>query len=292
MSRDEFVDFLARAVRDQLITETQAIELIRQFDDGTLDLDNLPLGLDAGDEDERDAVVAVIPWLISFGVVSGSIQSRALAEQLVLLDLALRSMPESTKILIREALREEFKTEAARLAGIAAGGDVARWQKRMADLIRRNSIEQRIIGSSRLLGAGEIAQVEASIERQLAFLSRFADQIALARASGKPLSEEYIANRSTLYGGNGYAEFFRGEGAEFLETTSDLSNWVYYYVSVDDDSTCGPCLAAEAAGPYGSDDPFIPYPGDICLGGARCRCSLIAVYDPAAAIEASSRAAA
>lgn len=285
MTRDRFIDFLVRSVRDHLIDEARAIELLREFDAGTLNLDELPQGSD-GNEDEKSAVLPLIPWLISIGLVSSLIKQAPLETQIRLTGTALGRAPESLRLLLRDLLREEFKKESARLA-IA---NLADWQRGMANLIRRNAIQQRMVGAGRLLTMSEIAEVEQGVGRQLAFLSRFADEVALAKAAGEELSEEYIASRSTLYGGNGYAEFFKGEEAE-LRATTDLSNWVYYYTSVDDDGTCGPCLAAEAAGPYGSDSPYIPYPGEVCLGGARCRCSLQAVYDPAAAIEAAAAVA-
>ena len=281
MTRNQLLDFLTRSVRDELISESRAIEFLRQFDAGTLTLDEFPLGADAGEQDEEDAALALIPWLISLGLLSASIRRVNRETQLRLIDLALRDASDGARIVMRDLLRERFKAEAASLAGRALAG----WQRRMTDLIRLNALEQWMLGAGHLPTAEDLALIEADIERQLAFLSRFADQNAIAKANGKPLSEQYIAMRSGLYGGTGYAEFFKGAHSELLLTEPDLSNWVYYYVSVDDDGTCLPCLAAEAAGPYAGDDPAMPYPGQVCLGGSRCRCTLEAVYDPAAAIE-------
>lgn len=273
MTHDQLLAFLIRCVRDRVITERRAAELLLAFDRGELDPADLP-------EDQEDS--NLIPILL----LSTSLLIRLLRGLGYSVEQPL-VIPASATEGLKEALRLEFQQQARRLAAVLqASGDVNAWQSGMADLIKRNMVENAMVGAGRTLTPEELGMLQPAADEQMAFLARFADRIALDDMLGDPMSEAEIGARSVLYGKAGITA-----GAVFDEMTANRgTGWVYYYISRDDFSTCSPCLAAEEAGPYLEGQG--PYPGDVCLGGGYCRCVRQAVYDVGIALELEGEAAA
>jgi hypothetical protein len=170
----------------------------------------------------------------------------------------------------REQARREsqavFETRTRQLAANLSAGriTVADWQRQHEVLLSKYIVRMALIGSpDGRLTSEQVTALEGVITEQLAHHSRFADQVVAAAATDKPMSEAAIASRSVLYGGAGRGESYRSG----LDPEAR-----YAYRAVDDRSTCVNCLDAE--GIYNGDDPDIPLPGSICLGGAYCRCRL------------------
>lgn len=245
MSRADFIQLLARAVRDRAITEETAARLLKMFDAGELEIseDSLPLPVaDAVRPPSGGDVEAALLALLALGTLR---------------QLYLRRRQ------VREVLQDRFQDEARRLAKAFTGGGTARaWHEGMREAVGRNIVQQRAVGAGRVVS---VAEVSEAIVTQSAYLSRFADEVALKSLAGEAPSYLQLAARSALYAGAGRAESFKAE-AEGREPGTFVR-----YEAQDDDSTCGPCLDAE--GVYPVTEPF-PVPGAVCLGGGNCRCSL------------------
>lgn len=262
MSREQLLAFLTRVVRDGRITERQAAELLLAFDEGRLDPSDLP------EEQEDEDLILVLPWVVAILVLllrrlGYPVNPRRL------------TIPSAARGALQEALRIDFKVRSRTLAAVLARtGDISAWQKGMAELIRRNMIENAVVGAGRILTASELSALTPLVQEQLAFLARFADDIVLAELIGKPMSEGAIAARAELYGRMGLAL-----DSFFEEFSKDYGpGWVVEYIAVDDGGTCGPC--------HNAQDLYLPtegpMPGEICYGGMRCRCTREVRYDPVA----------
>jgi hypothetical protein len=285
MTHDQLLVFVTRCVRDKVITERRAAELLLAFDRGKLDPADLP-------EDQEDS--DLIPILL----ISTSLLIRLLRNLGYSVKQPL-AVPASATQGLKEALREEFKQQSRRLAStLALSGDVNAWQSGMADLIKRNMVENAIVGAGRMLTVDELALMQPAADEQMAFLARFADRIALGELNKKqfeihpaavakderPMSFEAIANRAEMYGRAGLAlnSLFEEISGEFG------TGWVVDYIALDDQSTCSACSGAQ--GSYLPESG--PFPGDICFGGMRCRCRREVRFDPAAYAELTGAIAA
>lgn len=136
----------------------------------------------------------------------------------------------------RERLQSQFEKQAAGLARSVANGKitVATWQTRMADAISNHSLRQAALGRGATMSKAEaIAFSNARIRPQLAFLQRFADEIALGKVTGEPLTAAQIANRSALYAGDGRAAWFQEH-----EKRDARPGYVAVYRARDDKGTC------------------------------------------------------
>jgi len=250
MDREAFLDFLVRSVRDRTLTEQQATEFLRRFDAGEFDIAQMPTAIMPTNRDQYAALAALALLFRGQPSLSLAIKVRGLA-----------------------ALEQAFKERVRSLADILQRtGDVARWQSEMTSLISQNMLEARILGTGRLLNGQDLASLDSQINEQLAFLGRFADQIQISHLNGKPLSAAQVGARSEMYD-RSRGEFYRG-----LTADHSAEGYVEDYIAVDDGGTCGPCLAAQSGGPYAVGDG--PYPGDVCLGGGRCRCQRVLRYAP------------
>lgn len=176
----------------------------------------------------------------------------------------------------RERLQSQFEKQAAGLARSVANGkiSVATWQQRMADAISNHSLRQAALGRGATMSKTEAIRFSNDrIRPQLAFLQRFADEIALGNATGQPLTAAQVANRAALYAGDGRAAWF--EENEKREARPGL---VAKYRARDGSGTCSNCLAAE--GTYLPGDGI--WPGQVCQGRGRCRCTREMVMDAVA----------
>lgn len=253
MTRDELIDLLSRLVFDGVITEDDAVAILAQFDRGELPEDwQLPLApvdVLAYGEDSR--------LVIAISAASG------------ILAQVQTPIPEP------DILQDMFDDTVTQIVQQLFSGalSLGAWQGSMAQTIVQNMILQSLAGS-RGLGLPASAQqaLQTSILTQLAFLSRFADQIA---PGGYSLA--YVTNRALSYGGIGRAVFYAArEEADY----GQASGYVVDYIARDDGATCSRCSDASRGGPYlpGSG----PMPGEVCLGRNSCRCRREVRYDPSA----------
>ena len=261
MTRADLLQFLVRCVRDSILTERQAAELLQAFDEGTLDPADLPTQQE--DSDLAPVILSATAALVAI--------IRRLGYPVSEIRLII---PDVVQTGLKEALRADFTARSRAIAlQLERTGNVAAWQRSMGNLIKRNVVENAIAGAGRALTPSEIAALRPMIQEQMAFLGRFADKIALGKVTGKPMSTGAIAARAETYGRMGLAvESF------FKEASGDFGfGWVAEYIAVDDGGTCGPCHAAQ--GDYLSGEG--PHPGELCFGGMRCRCHREMRYDPA-----------
>ena len=164
---------------------------------------------------------------------------------------------------------------------LAEGGDVSAWQRSLGGEIRSEILGSSMLGTGREPLPSEVARIQAVLDSEAAYLSRFADEVAsrraLAEATGDPsraMSEKAIRARANTYAGAARAEFFRG-----IESRRG-DGFVVDYEARDDEGTCPPCLDAERGGPYLPNQG--PYPGTVCRARGACRCRRVVRFDPAA----------
>lgn len=181
----------------------------------------------------------------------------------------------STRNFSIEVAQTEFEQEAAELTRqwLHAEIGLRSWHEKFRDaLIKFLAIASAAGADEEISGTQRADEVLTMIQVQLAYLSRFADSVAVNK-----VSEGQMMQRSRMYSGAGRASFFRENGRSNAQ-----EGWVVDYVALDDRFTCEPCRQAEAEGPYLPDDPSAPMPGTICLGRGYCRCVRFLRFDEAA----------
>lgn len=269
MTRDEYLLLLAQAVERGTITEDDARTILALFDAGQLDPDNLPLTTDDAlatmrtpvDADEGDGNEALAALLLLLALL-GTRRAHVLG----------RRLDGTARRTARDALRMEWESNVTRLAQeLATTGNVAGWHANMTTEIRRYYVRQMTAGLGRSLTPAELTQLDAVLDRQAAYLLRFAGDASHRLALGNPLSEDYLAMRSRMYGGQAWGLWHQSN-----EVGEDQPGWVSQYSAVDDAGTCSPCSAAQGYYLPGTG----PWPGEICEGGSNCRCERVLVYAP------------
>ncbi len=260
--RERLIDYLSRLVADGVITESEAVQLIRDYDAGELEEFELPLAPDElplAEPDDRTAEIA--------------------ASLLLLLSRTeLPSVPQPAQLAMINQVQDEFERVVRGLAGRYSTGlmSLPTWQVEMLAAMRQHTMQQMMVGSrNTALAPSQLTRLEEIMRGEAAFLSRFADQIAAQGLEGALMSESQIANRATLYGGVG-----RGEAFRWAESIGTSAGYVIDYVSRDDFRTCPACIGAQMAGPYLPSQG--PMPGQVCYGRSRCRCFRRLRYDPVA----------
>jgi hypothetical protein len=252
MTRAEYLQMLASAVEAGWITAAEASALRQQQPQ------ELPLPL-------QEAIPTVTPEHAVLALVAVVTLLKLRNNPLVV----LRSPP-----LTREQLRDRLQTVFQARARVMALLPVSQWHAAMRDGVRDHLLGQYALGLGRPLRAGDVAAVQADVQKQLAYLSRFADERAAKALAGRPMSDAQVAVRSELYSGSGRAAYFRGAEQSYGV------GWVHDYEAVDDRGTCTPCLAAEQGSPYLAGQGS--YPGSVCLGRGHCRCVRVPRFSPAA----------
>lgn len=237
MERNELVALLSRLVADGKLTEQDAAGLVARYDAG--ELSGQPQGI---------APTGPVRPEPSGGGLAGDTS---------------------------DAIDANFDVEVARRAAAVASGalSIAAWQAQMAQLVADEMMSMALLGSDDELTDEDIAEIEAEAEEQAAYLSRFADEMALGLLTGDPMSEAQIRSRSELYGGAGWAWYYRAHERHLGEERG----MVVEYIAHDDERTCQGCLDAADGSPYLPDEG--PFPGDVCDGGGRCRCKREEYYD-------------
>lgn len=273
MKRTQLMALLTRAILDGWLTEEDASLILARYDRGELAEIDIPLAPeDVISGDSRGirelALIALLAslglWLIKtgrsdFDVVLSSLPSLTSNLRTEIVDILQTAFEEDVRILA-----EEF----------ASGGmSLGQWQIRMANRIRQHLAEQTMLGlGTDRLSSAQLSNLDAIMRRETAYLSRFADQIAVAEAQGRRLSPAYIGNRAELYAGTARGEYFRASE----EWMSGRVGWIIRYETRGDENVCSPCQNADGWYLIGQG----PMPGQVCLGRSRCRCVRNLIYDP------------
>lgn len=278
MTREEFADMVAGLVREGKLSLVGAAQLRQKLDLGEIAEGSMPL-----------------PWRLLPGPLTKEEYKEALRAAAAFITpkegkrlLAtgdrprITSTPPEVKALLRERLRNHFRgdyeaTMAKYAKGLAQGGNVKGWHATQIREQRAYIARMMTAGVGRALAQPEMDEVNKLAARQNHFLQRFASEISARNNLGKPFSEAYLRARSNLYGGVGWATWFKGN--EIVEGQGDGK--LIRYEAVDDPRTCSPCHEAELNGPYLPGSPGIPYPGEVCLGHGHCRCRHVIYYDMA-----------
>lgn len=171
--------------------------------------------------------------------------------------------------MVVDDLQRAFEQRVRDLTGAFSRGDLnlTDWHTKMAGSVRLYLTMQHLEGA-RGARVGFVP-VNQEVRRQHAYLSRFADEIAIRQLQGQAMTEAQIANRASLYGGAG-----RAVNQRAVESLQPRGGGVMFeYISIDSPTTCSACLAAE--GFYASGQG--PMPGEVCFGRSRCRCRRIRI---------------
>jgi len=180
VTREELLAYLTRAVADGLMTEREAADLLRRFDQGE-DLGGLSLPPQSPGVD-RAAVAASLSLLAGLAALSSS--------------------------GARDALQAEYEQAVAGMAVALTSGElsVAQWQAAMLQTLRLHMLAQAGAGYGGTIPRELLPEIEAALTREAAYLSRWADQlVAGLLVAGAALSLAEIAARAELYGGSGWA---------------------------------------------------------------------------------------
>lgn len=176
---------------------------------------------------------------------------------------------------------EGFEERTFRLSrSLQRGGlTVSQWQTAALREIRSEVLGSAALGYGREPTPAEAARLQAALDREAAYLSRFADEVAarrlLAEVTGDPslaFTERYVQQRLAQYGSEGRASFF-----EAVESRKG-EGWVVDYEARDDGGTCETCRENEQGGPYLPGQG--PMPARDCRARNRCRCRRVARWSP------------
>jgi len=262
--RDRLIAWLTRLVADGLLSEDEAGEMLRAYDAGDplVEFPILPDPMNVQDDAERagDLLERMFGALLGGLMASRRPTWAAFA-------------PDPRYPNVMQTWWAERSAVHAR--ALATGGVTpAQWLRTVDDDLRTYMTMQHMGGwggIERGALSGDPAALERAVQRQRAFLSRFADEVALRQQRGQPFSEAYVANRTELYGGAGRGHYYESQVAAHVQA-GDLGRFRVRYVARDDGGTCQPCH--DAQGLYEPGDPNLPLPGSVCMGRNRCRCTL------------------
>lgn len=244
MSLAEYQTLLIHAIERKVITPEEAAMLLDRFQRGDFAEEDLPLSVDNVQRVDRN-------------------DESLLALLLLLLK---QSSSQGAKVRLRNTNR---RNDVASLTAIA--GDIESiqtFQQSFSDTVQRSILRQWMGGARQ---ANWPTTIDDMITEQLAYAERFAADIHFRQQVNRPLTLGEIVIRAAMYAGAAWAASYMGN-----EYGDDRYGWVYEYQPIDDGKTCRRCH--EAKGYYLSGQG--PYPGQICLGGWRCRCRRVAVYNP------------
>lgn len=252
--RDEFIELLVRLILDGLLTEEEANLLLDEYDR----TGELPLG-----------------WQLPLPLIEAILEITP--EQLRAYEL-----PANAGELGIETLQTRFMGDVARLGASFGQFELTlrEWQEQLRDRLIEYLATSALLGNDGQLTPESEEGVAQVMFVQMAYLARFADNIATGE-----LSEAQIVARSKLYAGEGRGLFY----SEQEQGSIDLYGYVVDYIAVDDRATCSPCRNAEESGPYLPGEG--PFPGRVCLGRGYCRCRRTLRYDPPAYLRLTGNSA-
>lgn len=261
MTRSQLALILLDLVQRNAITPEEMVEVLRRFDAGDLEEDELPLSvsLDAKLSGQRD------DWMAA----------------LALLLILLNSEPglSINKLQSKQAqklLRRQFEADTQRAGIQVASGVMAivAWQRSIQASLSNYTRQMAVAGAGKIPSASTQGTVEGHLTTQWPYLEQFAAQIMARNIGQRPMSAEWIAARSAQYGATGWGAYFAGQGDEAAW------GWVDRWNSRDDRATCYVCRPRHGQYFLPSQDP---YPGWDCLGS--CRCNRVREYNPQVYLE-------
>lgn len=174
---------------------------------------------------------------------------------------------------LRDELRETFEGNIAIVAdALLSTGNAVAWYGQMYGIIADYQERMLVAGLGRAASAAELQALGEIMARQDAYLRRFVRDVQARQIVGRPLSRNYVANRSRRYGGQGWGLWYQGN-----ETGEDVGyGYVSRWISRDDIRTCSPCGRLHNTFTLVGRPPF---PGMVCLGAGLCRCDKIVEYN-------------
>lgn len=261
---------LTRATQDARVplSEADALDLARQYGRKGVRVKASALPLPPGEAIATEARPLDVKRAYGRLARSMEIPERQLGR-------VLGQLSPRQRAAVSDRVQDAFERDMTTLARtLEKTGDLAAWQRASGARIVQHLVEQRALGAGRELRERDVSGLREAVQTQTTYLSRFADTLAIRRLKGQELTAQGVAARAELYGGAGREAFFQA-----LEQSEDVgrSNIVIRYEARDDDRTCPRCLAAEGWYLPGNG----PYPGSVCLGRGRCRCTRRAEYNPA-----------
>lgn len=258
--RDEFLAWLVRLVADGVITEDEAATMLAEFDRGEREWDAplpLPLAIGGYDNSNDDAALALLLMVLGKRLHFPSVTASHANLHLI------------------NGVQGAFEREAYRLAAELTSGrlTLSQWQSAMLRNLHAG-YGATLALSARSRGVGGVSTHGAVLTTQSAYLSRFADVLALQTPSTAA-----IGSRSALYGNSLRSLYYTEQEKEFASSGAMADGWVVIWRSQDDRHTCPLCIDRdETVYLPGTAHPVPGQPG-LCFG--RCRCWLEYVYDPA-----------
>lgn len=179
-----------------------------------------------------------------------------------------------------QQLLEDLQGRFSELADqIASGDSTAQEFRYRAERALRTGYTQAYrygVGSiegSVMLTDADIQIIVDAFSEDADYLANFAKQIADGYVPVNPEDIPHVdgnmllSDRADMYANSVREMYFRGQVARIPD--DDEIEWV----DSGDESECSPCMDAAAGSTY-TKDTLPGYPGDICDGASRCRCSL------------------
>lgn len=251
MSRDDLLDFLARALDAGRVTTAEAAAIMDAF------------------EADPSAFPA---WLLPLPL---ALAAPALAD--------LSARPRLTRTLRTQratvSLRivDSFDAEAFRAArAYSDTGNVRAWQEAMRDLVGRDLMTQAQLGAGRTLLPSEALAVRREADRQAAYLARFAEEIA-AKALRAVVGAGAVWTAAAVYE---RARQYAGAGRGLFQTLHERGygpGWRFRWDARDDGGTCTRCASFSGKLYRAGEGPM---PGVDCYARGKCRCRRTPVYQP------------
>lgn len=252
MTRVELSAILSDLVHRHAITLEEARATLARFDSG--DLTDLPVATPAEDSNR---------WVLALAMVLFFMKGNT-----------HRPLSTDRRKRAQKLLRRRYEAEVSQLAAaVVAGATISEWYANMQTVISDYARTMAVAGAGTLPRTKVQKAVDDQLDEQWPYLTGFATEILARQQGERAMTEAAIAARSKLYGSVAYGAFWRG-----AEPDAGFGQIVYYR-SLDTGSTCSPCSQAARNGPYLVGSSY-PRPGEICLGGSRCRCTLEFVTDP------------
>lgn len=266
MTRDELLNMLERLVREEKITTEEAAAILNAYDQGNVEPRELP----------QPPAQALPP--VTAAVSTEVMASTPIRNWNVVLGSGVEDRQEGAVRLL-----DDFDAETSRLAKqhlFSGHFDARRWHQEMGEGVRGQILRNMQLGLGRDLTEEDLARAHDLMAEQSGYLKRFAEQVSARRLAGRPMSEAQVADRSRMYAGVAYGEFYQQAESFYGD------GYIVNYRAVDDSGTCSPCHEAEDEGPYLPGEG--PMPGLICDGWGKCRCLRQREYDPELAAEMRS----
>lgn len=213
--------------------------------------------------------------LFELGITLNLSQGNATQNE-IMQRLALLSLDEMQNI--HDQLQERFAKRVSSITEMVLAFliPIYIWQSLMIEEINTHIASQVILGSRGKHGKHK-NEMDSRASFQLWFLQRFGDYLAFSAATSVPLSESKTVSRAISYGGTGRAAYYYTLERNLQDILTDgAEGYIVQYVAMDDPRTCNPCH--DAQGYYLPTDG--PYPGEVCLGQAYCRCKRVLIFDP------------